>query len=411
MMNEREYIRDLASKLFDYGSMQEQQEKIKLIKACNDLKPVRPIVFARPENGWSDLHEKWGSHKCEDRRLRVIEDSLLKGIIRAEHIPDDMPVLPEYRVPLRILNNGYNDFGVQLEVTETEREKGAYHIEPAIRNWEDIKKLHFRKLGVDREGSREDMEFAHALLGDILDVYTVGVTDWRYGLTRVLIHMRGFQQFLMDMYDYPEETHNIIQFLADNFANEMDYYTKENLISPNTLDNDYIGVGGPCATDDLPGREHQSDFGVKDCAVWAESQETIGVSPAQFEEYVFKYQKPLVDQFGLCGYGCCEGLEGRFDILKKGLDNLRWIAVSPWADAEKMAEQIGRDYVYLYKVNPALVVSPQADWEAAEKQVRNIKRLTDGMSVQFSLKDTNTFCNEPERIIRWVDMAMKIAAE
>ena len=91
------------------------------------------------------------------------------------------------------------------------------------------------------------------------------------------------------------------------------------------------------------------------------------------------------------------------------LDNLRWVAVSPWADAEKMAEQIGRDYVYLYKVNPALVVSPQPDWEAAEKQVREINKITEGMSVQFSLKDTNTFCNEPGRITRWVEMAKNIA--
>ena len=78
-------------------------------------------------------------------RMRVIEDVLLKGIIRAEHIPDDMPILPEYRVPMRILNDSYNDFGVQLEVTETERDRGAYHIEPALQDWAEMKKLHFRK--------------------------------------------------------------------------------------------------------------------------------------------------------------------------------------------------------------------------------------------------------------------------
>jgi hypothetical protein len=309
---------------------------------------------------------------------------------------------------MRILNNSYNGFGVQLEVTETERAGGAYHIEPAIQDWADINKLHFRNLVVDREGSRADLEFAEDIFGDILDVYPRKVTNWRYGLIRILIHMRGFQQFLMDLYDYPDETHNLIQFLADNFANEIDFYTNENLIFSNTQNNDYIGVGGPCATDFLPGRDFQGPFSVKDCVVWAEAQETVGVSPAHFEEFVFKYQKPLIDRFGLCGYGCCEGLEDRFHIIKKGLKNLRWVAVTPWADAVKMAEQIGNDYVYLYKVNPALIVSPQADWQAAEKNVHDIYKLTEGMAIQFSLKDTNIFFNEPERITRWVKMVKNI---
>ena len=220
--------------------------------------------------------------------------------------------------------------------------------------------------------------------------------------------MRGFQQFLMDFYDSPHETHKLMGFLADNFAHEIDYLIGEQAVSPNTLANDYSGVGGPCATDALPGREKDGSYTTQDFACWAESQETVGVSPGQFEEFVFRYQKPLVERFGLCGYGCCEGLQDRFEIISRGLPNLRWVAVSPWADAARMAEQIGRDYVYLYKVNPALVVAEQPDWQAAAAQVRGIHAMTRGMSVQYSLKDTNTFCGEPERITRWVNMTRSI---
>jgi hypothetical protein len=407
-MNERDHIRDLAQRIAEYGYLPEQDVKIELIKSCNDLCPVRPIVYARPENGWNDLIEHWGPLQCSDPKLREIEKLLQMQIIRTEHIKDDMPVLPDFPLPMRVKNNSYNDFGVQQEVTETDKKKGAYHIDPAIEDWNNMDKLHFRDLIVDREGSIRELEYTQDLLGDILIVYQTGVKNWRYGLTRVLIHMRGFQQFLMDLYDYPDELHRLIAFLRDNFSNEIDFYTKEGIITPNTQGNDYLGVGGPCASNALLDRDDSETFTVKDCAVWAEAQETVGVSPMQFEEYVFTYQKPLVDQFGLCGYGCCEGLEDRFDILKKGLSNLRWVAVSPWADAEKMAHQIAQDYVYLYKVNPALVVSPQPDWEAAEKQVRDIHKLTEGMSVQFSLKDSNTFCNDPERITKWVEMTKRI---
>ena len=407
---EREYLRDLAKSIAERAADPAQQEKIVAVKACNDLRPTRPIVFARPENGWPDLHEEWGPLRCSDPRLQPIEDVLQKTLIRAERIRDDMPILAELRVPLVIDGHTYNDFGVELEVTETTHQEraGAYHIEPAIKEWTDLEKLRPRKPGVDYEQSRQDLELAGELLGDLLDVWQCGFTEWRYGLTRILIHMRGFQQFLMDFYDNPDQTHELMSFLADSFAKEIDYFIGEQAVSPNALDNDYIGVGGPCATDDLPGRDHEGPFTTKDFVCWTESQETVGVSPTQFEEFVFRYQKPLTDKFGLCGYGCCEGLEDRFDIIANGLPNLRWLAVSPWGDSVRMAEQIGKDYVYLYKVNPALVVAETPDWDAAAKQVADTHAMTQGMAVQYSLKDTNTFCGEPERISRWVEMTRSI---
>ena len=411
MFDEREYLRDIAHKISENAGRPEQSEKTAVIKSCNNLNPARPVVFARPENGWPDLHEQWGPHCCEDERHKEIEDYLLKELIRGERIQDDMPVLSELRVPMRISGNTYDDFGLNMEVADTNGpEQGAYHIEAALQSWNDMTKLHYRKPAVDREGSRKDLIYAQELLGDILDVWQPGITDWRYGHTRVLIHMRGFQQFLFDFYDSPGELHEIMEFFSESFRQEIDYYQREGLISPNTLNNDYIGVGGPCATDQLAGRDTEGPLGPKDCVVWAEAQETVGVSTTQFEEFVFKYQKPLIERFGLSGYGCCEGLESRFDLLKEGLSNLRWIAVSPWADAEKMADQIGKDYVYLYKVNPSLVVSPDPDWKAAEDELRRIHEITDGMAVQFSLKDTTSFCGEPERIRRWVNMALEIAA-
>ena len=70
-----------------------------------------------------------------------------------------------------------------------------------------------------------------------------------------------------------------------------------------------------------------------------ESQETVGVSPEQFEEFVFQYQLPLQERFGLNCYGCCEPLQSRWHIVKK-IPRLRRVSVSPWADQEMMAEML-----------------------------------------------------------------------
>ena len=45
---------------------------------------------------------------------------------------------------------------------------------------------------------------------------------------------------------------------------------------------------------------------------FGESQETVGVSPAMFGEFIFPYQLPLLERFGLNCYGCCEPLDKRW---------------------------------------------------------------------------------------------------
>ena len=55
------------------------------------------------------------------------------------------------------------------------------------------------------------------------------------------------------------------------------------------------------------------------------------VSPQMFEEYEVEYVKPLLEQFGLVYYGCCEPLPNRIDYIRK-IKNVRKISMSPWAD-------------------------------------------------------------------------------
>ena len=74
------------------------------------------------------------------------------------------------------------------------------------------------------------------------------------------------------------------------------------------------------------------------------AQEFTTFGPDMFEEFMFNYQKPILERYGLTAYGCCEDLTRKIGVIKK-LRNLRRIAVSPFADPVKCAEQIGGDYV------------------------------------------------------------------
>ena len=92
-----------------------------------------------------------------------------------------------------------------------------------------------------------------------------------------------------------------------------------------------IGSGSAGYTDELPQSDWREGDSVRATDQWvlSESQETVGVGPRLFEEFIFPYQLDLAKRFGLLYYGCCEPVHSRWDVLKK-FPNLRKVSVSPW---------------------------------------------------------------------------------
>ena len=408
---DRDILRDLAKRVREISEMPEQKEKIRLWKTCNDLKPERAMVYADPQNGWGELDSAWIKLECQDSSARGFEFSLRRRIVRHEHIPDDFPTLNTLNVDVRISGSGYDDYGFSLKTTSPNQRGGAYHIEPVIKNMDDLSKLHFRPIKVDHEATNRSFEVTQELFGDILKVRKVGKSFWRYGLSRVLIHMRGLDNMMLDMYDNPELLKSLMGFLRDDFLKELEILKQENAISLNNSPDGVNGSGGIAYNSYLP--EYDSDItpDYKFCRCWGESQETVGVGPKQFDEFVLQYQLPLMSYFGLVDYGCCEPLDQKLDVLVKKVPHLRWVAVSPWSDRRICAEKINGRYVYVYKPNPSLICSPRPDWDAVGREVRETLEITNGNPTHIIMKDTNTFCNQPERITRWAEIATNIAKE
>ena len=411
-MNDRETVRDLARRVREIAAEPEQAEKIRLWKACNDLEPVRPMVYANPQGGWAELDRQWITFECAAEPYRGLEHQLRRLILRREHIPDDYPVTEVFRIPPTTTGDTYEDYGVSLRTTRPDEADGAYHIEPIINGADDIEKLHFRPVRIDMAATNAYWEFVSEAIGNILPVIRVGRSSWRYGLTRVLIHMRGFQQMLLDYYENPRLIHRLMAFLRDDFLREIERYRSAGAIGLSNYPTMGLGSGGLGYCSDLPEEGTIESMPATDEGIaWGESQETVGVGPDQFDEFVLQYQQPLLDQFGLVDYGCCEGLENKIHLLTARLPNLRWIAVSPWADREAITSHIGSEYVFVYKPNPSRICSKAPDWGAAESDIRSTLNIARRCPVHIVMKDTRTFQNDGERISRWCEMAMNIACE
>ena len=56
---DREILRTLAGEIKEIAERDDQREKARLWKACNDLEPERPMVLADPQGGWPELDEAW----------------------------------------------------------------------------------------------------------------------------------------------------------------------------------------------------------------------------------------------------------------------------------------------------------------------------------------------------------------
>ena len=181
---------------------------------------------------------------------------------------------------------------------------------------------------------------------------------------------------------------------------KLDFLEENGLLCTNI--DKYVGSGGFGYTKELkaPGKKEEP---IKTIDMWGfgESQETSNVSPEMFEEFVFNFQLPLLERFGLNCYGCCEPLHSRWNVIKN-IPNLRRVSVAPWANTEVMANQLEDKYVYVKKMKPTILAVPEMDKEAARKELRELMKKTKGCVLEIIMKDLNTIAKNPENVTNWV---------
>ena len=119
--------------------------------------------------------------------------------------------------------------------------------------------------------------------------------------------------------------------------------------------------------------------------------------------------KKAMEPFGLVYYGCCEPLHNMIDIVEQ-IPNLRKITVTPWADVDIAAENIGKKYVIAHKPSPSNVAVDHMDEETVRKELtRAIDACyRNGCSFDMVLKDISTVNYNPQNLVRWERLAMDL---
>ncbi len=403
---ERELLRALAKEVAALAVRPKEKEKAGMWTRLNDLEPVRPLVFCDPENGWNEIITQ-KDLKCADKLARVWEMDLRKEIFWGSKIKDDRVIEPSVNVPYYYEDT---EWGVEQNVIGEEGQEhgGSVRYDAAIQDYdEDFKRLSFPKITVDYERTNRMFDLACEIFDGILTVRLRGVWWWSLGMTMEYVHLRGIQNLMLDMYDNPDGVHKMMKFFSDGFLHKLDFLEENKLLSLNT-EGTYVGSGGFGWTNQLP----QPDFNgkVRTMDMWGltESQETIGISTEMFAEFIFPYQKPIQERFGLNCYGCCEPIDPRWEIVKN-VPRLRRVSVSPWADRAKMAEYLGNNYVYSLKPSPTPLAAPSIDEDAIRRSLREDLHKAKGCQIEIMMKDNHTIGNNPDNVITWTRIAKEEA--
>jgi hypothetical protein len=125
------------------------------------------------------------------------------------------------------------------------------------------------------------------------------------------------------------------------------------------------------------------------------------------EEFSLRFERPIMERFGLTYYGCCEPLHTKLGILGS-VQNLRKISMSPKADLRMATQATTGRYVLSFKPNPAQLAPDTFRPEQVRSYLRESLEQMKGASVEIILKDVTTIRGDLPRLDGWAAAAMEV---
>lgn len=399
---ERKILRQLAGQVAELAARPIEQEKRELWYRHNALETTRPVIFCDPENGWWEILPA-DQLECESDLTRWWEFRLRQEIFWGTQMCDDRVIEPYFDVAHV---SRETDWGMHETITQGQ-DAGSYVWDAPLKDYAALVELKFPQITIDDTATARLLEQAQNLLGDLLTVRLRTGWWWSLGLTNTVTRLRGLEQMMLDMLEQPDNFHRLMGFIRDGNLARLDWLETHGLLSLNN-DGTYVGSGGFGWTRTLPHPDFSGKVRTEDMWGFCESQETTGISPNMFAEFILPYQLPVLERFGLNCYGCCEPLDKRWTFVKQ-IPRLRRVSVSPWSDRAKMAEALGANFIFSMKPNPADLAMETFDEDRLRAELRKDLQLTRDCRVEVIMKDNHTIRNDPQRVIRWVQIAREEA--
>ncbi|MFA6562947.1 MAG: hypothetical protein WCV00_13640 [Verrucomicrobiia bacterium] len=410
---DKDILRHLASELAGIAALPVHREKAVLWQKLNDLQSVRPMVWIN-EVCWHEMNV--GDEltlQCEHPWAREQEVDLRRTLYQWRHLPGDMIISDFLACPLAVHSS---DFGImeQVDVVKTDEANDVvsrhYHIQ--ISDFADLDKIKMPVITHNEQATVLRFSAMNDVYADIMPVRKVGQTHIWFTPWDWLIRWWGIEEAMLDLYERPDLINAAVERMTDAWMTELDQFVAMNLLSLD-CDNTRIGSGGYGYTRELPGEDFNPHY-VKPHNMWGCSNAQIfsEVSPEMHWEFAVKHDLRWLKRFGLTYYGCCEPLDKKMEILRR-IPNLRKISVNYRCNLDRVASDIGSNFVWSYKPNPAVLAEDGWRPELARAEMARVaeKARAVGAHVEFIMKDISTVRYHPERLWDWARIAMELSQE
>ena len=408
--HDRDVLRRLGQRKAEIASADAQEEHRRLWTKLNRLESERPMVWLF-EVPWNEMNvDDELTLECEGGVSQAMERGLRREIYQWDHMAGDMVVAPFIPVGPTLSDTGFG-LSEKVDVARTDATSSVVsrHFHIQIKDESDIDKIQMPEVTLDQEAWDRSLELTSEIFDGIIPVTKIGVKSTSIAPWDLLVRLTGVDEVLTDMVLRPDYIHKMMDRMTQAFICRLEQHEALNILATN---NEIWLGGGPQFTDELPQPDCDPEQ-VRPIDMWGRTMSQIfsAVSPAMHEEFALQYECRWLERFGLTYYGCCEQLDEKVGILRKNVPNLRKISMSPWIDLDVAIDNIGQDYVFSLKTNPAVLA--EDTWRpdvVREDLAQTLDRLKN-QHVEIIMKDISTVRYEPQRLWEWASMAGELAAE
>ena len=385
-------LRNLAGAYADIAHgevMAQRREKWRLHNRLQE----RTFPFHIEDNG-SYVRDLLPPVECEDAECRVLEHGLLHALTAYETINDDR-IIPD-----RFVVDWYTPMTTWCETLRISRvadgHGGAlgYETNKPIRDIEaDFDKLAKRTITLDRENTQRRGQLAETVFRGLLPV-EIGRTSSLYssGISNIAVHLMGMQELYLAMVTTPEAVHRLFRFFAEDNLALGQWEEDQGLLTRNNDGNQGYCSGSSQYTDetDIPAGKPVAST---DRYGYLESQESAGLSPSMFDEFLMPHLSKLAAKFKLLKFGCCEPVHDFMPYLQR-LHGLRKVSVTPWCDLHKLAETCRPDIIWSRKPVPLMLCGGSFDPHAFRAHLQETMEIGKNYSIEFVFRDTTTLTGD-----------------
>jgi hypothetical protein len=407
---DREILRELAERTAEIATLPVQEEKRRLWRLLNGLRPERSMVTI-DQVCWNEVNVNGELNlRCEDEECRFYERRLRRTLFQWKNFPVDMVVDPFIKVYKAVHNSG---FGISTKEHTLEAYENSdvlsHKFENQINSIDDvINKVKMPVISHNEAETKRRMDFASWLFGGIMPLKEEGHGEYEPYLSvwDPISTWMSVTGALEGLVDNPDMMHALVRRMVDGYMFMLDQLEERGLLC---YSQSWIHCTG-AFTDELPAQGFNAGKPrTQDMWMYGLAQMLSTVSPAMFEEYEINYMMPIFERFGLVYYGCCDPLDHKMKEVRK-IPHLRKISMSPWANKERGAREIGRDFVFSNKPNPAFLAFESFNEDLIRNDLTETKEICKhhGCPLEIILKDISTVHFEPERLNKWAEIAMSV---